>query len=334
MHRSFGPRTSTRRILSAWSQRRRGTVGAVTTPAMPVHALAPARSSELSDLTRLGVHHALSALFAPSTGTSASLWLFWGALVVAASVAIVRGPMTAETGRGRRDRFRWPLLGIQLTTLLLAFGTLTYQVAAAGPLTGFDKAMLDWMVAHRAAPATAVAIAMTEFAGPVAITVAAVGIGILWSRKVGSMIPAVVLIGTVGAAAVAETVTKSLVVRSRPAETVQVLLETDYSFPSGHATCSTALFVLAAVMLGHRLSTLRRRLLLVTATVASILVAVTRVYLGEHWLTDVIGGLLLGILAAVAGSAIYVVLTARHDRNDLPYRRGRARDATSLDAAT
>ena len=95
----------------------------------------------------------------------------------------------------------------------------------------------------------------------------------------------------------------------------QVLLETDHSFPSGHATGAMALFMTAALLLGYAWSPARRALLLVTAAVVAMVVSVTRLYLGEHWLSDVIGGMLLGGLAAVIGGAIYTSWMARsHDR--------------------
>ena len=87
-----------------------------------------------------------------------------------------------------------------------------------------------------------------------------------------------------------------------------------------------ALFMTAALMLGYAWSPTRRTLLLVTVAAVAAVVSVTRLYLGEHWLSDVIGGMLLGGLAAVIGGAIYTIWMARsHDR------RTGALDATAAD---
>ncbi len=87
----------------------------------------------------------------------------------------------------------------------------------------------------------------------------------------------------------------------------QVLLETDHSFPSGHATGAMVLFTMAAVMFGYGLPPTRRALLLISAAGVTVVVSVTRLYLGEHWLADVVGGILLGGLAAVIGGALYTI---------------------------
>ncbi len=218
------------------------------------------------------------------------------------------------------------LISLQSTGLAAAFVALAYQVKAGDWLTSADPAVLGWFTEHRSDWVTGPAIAVTDAGGPAGTIVLAVVIGAVLSRRARSPIPALILIGTVGAAALASTVTKSVVGRSRPPIASQVLLETDHSFPSGHATGAMALFMTAALMLGYAWSPTRRTLLLVTVAAVAAVVSVTRLYLGEHWLSDVIGGMLLGGLAAVIGGAIYTIWMARsHDR------RTGALDATAAD---
>ncbi|MGW4337937.1 phosphatase PAP2 family protein [Rhodococcus koreensis] len=205
-------------------------------------------------------------------------------------------------GRGRAGS---ALSALQSTGLAAAFAALAYQVRAGGLLTGVDPAILGWFTAHRSDWVTGPAIAVTDAGGPAGTIIVAVVIGVVLSRRARSPIPALILIGTVGAAALASTLTKSVVGRDRPPIVSQVLLETDHSFPSGHATGAMALFMMAAVMFGHALPSARRALLLVLAAAVTVVVSVTRLYLGEHWLTDVVGGILLGGLAAVIGGALY-----------------------------
>jgi membrane-associated phospholipid phosphatase len=197
------------------------------------------------------------------------------------------------------------LIALQSTGLATAFVALAYQVRVGGWLTGVDPAVLGWFTEHRSDWVTGPAIAVTDAGGPAGTIILAVVIGAVLSRRARSPIPALILIGTVGAAALASTVTKSVVGRARPPIVSQVLLETDHSFPSGHATGAMALFTMAAVMFGYTLPPARRALLLVLAAAVTVAVSVTRLYLGEHWLTDVVGGMLLGGLAAVIGGALY-----------------------------
>lgn len=246
-------------------------------------------------------------------------------VVLVGGAAMFLGASVWRSLQGGRRSPAAAVISVQCAGLAVAFGALAYQVrAAAGWLTGVDPAVLDWFTEHRSDWVTGPAIAVTDAGGPAGTIIAAVVIGAVLSRRARSPIPALILIGTVGAAALTSTVTKSVVGRARPPIVSQVLFETDHSFPSGHATGAMALFTMAAVMFGYALSPTRRALLLILAAAATVVVSVTRLYLGEHWLSDVIGGVLLGGLAAVIGGALY---TSWMDRT-------RVRWATSQDEVT
>jgi membrane-associated phospholipid phosphatase len=66
------------------------------------------------------------------------------------------------------------------------------------------------------------------------------------------------------------------------------------SFPSGHAATTAATFASAALLLGYSRSRAGRAVLMGIAGGIAVAVAESRVFLGVHWLTDVIGGLILG----------------------------------------
>ncbi|RZL82033.1 MAG: phosphatase PAP2 family protein [Rhodococcus sp. (in: high G+C Gram-positive bacteria)] len=232
--------------------------------------------------------------------------------VLVGGAAMFLGASVWRSLSGDRGGAGSALVSPQSTGLAAAFVALAYQVRAGGWLTGVDPAVLGWFTEHRSDWVTGPAIAVTDAGGPAGTIILAVVIGAVLSRRARSPIPALILIGTVGAAALASTVTKSVVGRARPPIVSQVLLETDHSFPSGHATGAMALFIMAAVMFGYAQPPTRRALLLITAAAVTVVVSVTRLYLGEHWLTDVVGGMLLGGLAAVIGGALY---TTWMDRN-------------------
>lgn len=77
----------------------------------------------------------------------------------------------------------------------------------------------------------------------------------------------------------------------------QFYVSTQNSYPSGHA--GRALFVtsLLAVMTGStkKLSRVQKYIILLLLTCYDIIMGVSRIYLGEHWTSDVIGGSLLGL---------------------------------------
>ena len=67
-----------------------------------------------------------------------------------------------------------------------------------------------------------------------------------------------------------------------------------YSFPSGHATLAPLVFGLGALIWASPWPARTRGVLLAAAALLSVLIAYSRVYLGAHWPTDAVGGLLLG----------------------------------------
>nr|WP_271209746.1 phosphatase PAP2 family protein [Rhodococcus wratislaviensis] len=231
--------------------------------------------------------------------------------VLVGGVAMFLGASMWRSWSGERRATGSALVGLQCAGLAAALIALAYQVRVGAWLISADPAVLGWFAEHRSNSVTGPAIAVTDAGGPAGTIVLAVVFGAVLARRTRSPIPALVLIGTVGGAVLASTMTKYVVGRTRPPIVTQVLLETDLSFPSGHATGAMALFTTAAVMVGYTLPPIRRALLLIVAAAVTVVVSATRLYLGEHWLTDVIGGVLLGGLAAVIGGALY---TAWMDR--------------------
>ncbi len=90
---------------------------------------------------------------------------------------------------------------------------------------------------------------------------------------------------------------KNIVARMRPCEidtSIKLLIDTprDYSFPSGHSFSSFA----AAICILHF-----RKTEGVIALVLAVLIAFSRLYLFVHFPTDILGGIILGVIAAVTG---------------------------------
>jgi len=85
---------------------------------------------------------------------------------------------------------------------------------------------------------------------------------------------------------------------------------TGYSFPSGHTQGATTVFVTLALFF-------KRNIYMIIAVSLSILVAISRVYLGVHWPIDVLGGVVFGIAISIL---LYWYLNKIYDNKKLFYK--------------
>jgi membrane-associated phospholipid phosphatase len=163
--------------------------------------------------------------------------------------------------------------------------------ALAGTVAGLDRRLVDDAVAIRTGPLTTVAHGLSLLGRSWLLLPLAALIGLALWRSLGlrSWVP---LIAVVGADALQNAV-KALVDRPRPSVT-HLEHVTSSSFPSGHATQSTAFLValLALVCVGR--SGRLRAATTVLAVVLACAIGASRVYLGVHYPTDVVAGIILG----------------------------------------
>ena len=70
--------------------------------------------------------------------------------------------------------------------------------------------------------------------------------------------------------------------------------ESDFAFPSGHATTSVVFFGLLTYLIIRKAKNFKLKTILISVFMI-LLIAISRLYLGIHWLTDILGGFALGI---------------------------------------
>lgn len=191
-------------------------------------------------------------------------------------------------------RLTWGILAI---VLLLCFGELLREVKShAGLANTVDPWLANAVAAHRIGWLAMLFSVLTwlgssAFLVPLGIIVA----GWIWQTD-RTLRPAVSLALAIGGAAALYDVIKPLVGRMRPPAALQYRgPETDWSFPSGHATQSASFYAMLVVVLATWVWPRRRALLSLGAALIVAIVAMSRIYLDVHWLTDVLAGLALGL---------------------------------------
>jgi len=235
----------------------------------------------------------------------------WQALVENPRLAALRRRVAPQL-RFLRDRLSpRGYLGLHLTVgvvLLLGaswlFGGIAQDVVAGDPLTVTDKNVAEWFHERRTPGLTTTMQLVSGLASPVWVTgVAAVAAWGLWRKRYWYRLLALVLV--VPGGMVLDFLLKSAFHRQRPSFADSFLIFHGYSFPSGHTMAATLLYGVLAVFAVIALESWRWRVgAVLGALVMVLLVGLSRVYLGAHYLSDVLG-------AAAAGLAWLVLsLTA------------------------
>jgi undecaprenyl-diphosphatase len=192
-------------------------------------------------------------------------------------------------------RWRWPVL---LCALVIALGV----IVSLGIGRELDRTILK-------------AVALREGAGNAALIEIARGItwagdasqrsivmvvfaGLLaWRRRFRA---ALVMLVAVPLAGVTSSILKELIARERPELVPHLDLVTSLSYPSGHAANAAAVLLLGALLLARK----RKALWIGLAVVGAALVGLSRMALGVHYPSDVLGGWMLGTGFALIAAQI------------------------------
>jgi len=237
-------------------------------------------------------------------------WVF--ALAVLALVAVgvfgVVRPLNRARAAGRsvsyRQRFEPARIRIPLwvgAALLVLFVLLAVTATGSTPW-GVDTGVHDFFVDHRTSTLTTVALVLTNLGSPFGSATLVLLLAAFLARRTASWTPPLMLlIGPLVTGGI-NTAVKYTVYRVRPDLAEQLVLTTDPSFPSGHVAWSVSTWGCVALALLRVYPGIRRRLLIGVCVLVPVVVALTRLYLGVHYLTDVLGA------AALAGAAIAFTL--------------------------
>jgi undecaprenyl-diphosphatase len=190
-----------------------------------------------------------------------------------------------------------------LSVFLKLSQELFLDVEPASRVRSFDGLLLSLEVHRRPGWLTGIAIDLTALGSPVVlgIFVAMVVLVLAMTRdRAGSLL---VVISALGAAGWT-LVLKHLIERRRPPVSGHLVAVTGYSYPSGHSLASAAILMSGAIIACRHLDSRAQQLVVLACTLAVVsAVALSRVYLGVHYPSDVAAGTSLGLAWAFLSAA-------------------------------
>lgn len=191
----------------------------------------------------------------------------------------------------RKHRATMLAVTIFAASLWLFLGVLE-DVVSGDPLVKVDRGVLELVQNFRTPLADSFFIAVTEI-GDSFVVIAVAGALLIWLLGRRAWRTAIYWLIAVSLSSFINTLIKATVYRSRPTEGLYVGWS-DLSFPSGHATVNTTMYMFLAFLVARELAPSRRFLVVAVSASLIVLIAFSRVYLGAHWFSDAIAGVAFG----------------------------------------
>lgn len=192
-----------------------------------------------------------------------------------------------------------------IALLLIAFALLAHAISEGihgnpGLVQRVDAAIIHRLLAMRSHQLTGWANETTALGSTLLISFLTITFALLMLTLKKTRLALHIVLATVGADLLCPLV-KTFVERARPEEINRLIHVSGFSFPSGHAVNGAAVYLTLAIIAGRLHRTCAQRLVLFSSAIVIIIaIALSRVYLGAHYPSDVFGGVLLGTAWALA----------------------------------
>jgi len=207
------------------------------------------------------------------------------------------------------------LLRLALGALLLfatawLFGAIAEDVVNHdAPLGTLDQDVATWLHAQTTPSRTRLMLFVSDLGAPLTVLAMTLVLAIflLWKHRHSQL---QLLVLAVPGGALLNVIMKHLIHRDRPIFEDPIQTLTSYSFPSGHAMGSTVFFgTLAAIVIWQVRDWRLGALAIAVAGLLVALICCSRIYLGVHYLSDVIAGVLAGVVWL--GACLFALATLR-----------------------
>jgi membrane-associated phospholipid phosphatase len=184
---------------------------------------------------------------------------------------------------------------IVFATMTLTLGEISEDIINREPLTVVDAQLSSWLHLHGSPLMTSTMLAVTFFGATATVSCIAIVFGVYFIRR-RRFYWLAALVSSVFGGILLNRVLKFVFQRPRPHFDDPILSLTSYGFPSGHTMAATVLYgVIATYFFTTSLDWRRRLLVIFAASLLILLIAFSRMYLGAHYLSDVLGAMAEGL---------------------------------------
>lgn len=186
-----------------------------------------------------------------------------------------------------KNNWRWMLLFICLIGFLALAEDVFHQEIMNGDIVGYDivSKLFKFNVS------TPIAKFMTNFGGAIfVISLTTILFFVIKDKKIG-----ISIITNLGIVTILNQIIKFIMQRPRPTE-FRIIEETGYSFPSGHSMISMAFYgYLIYLIYKYVENKYAKWCLICLLSCLIISIGTSRIYLGVHYTSDVLGGFLISV---------------------------------------
>lgn len=214
------------------------------------------------------------------------------------------------TASARRNLYR---ISVALTIVGAALFTIILTgVLQQGGVTELDAPVRSWLLTLRGEPLTSIMIFLAIIFGPVALPIIILVITVAWGFKAKHAWRPILLAGAMLTGVILAQIIGRTVGRERPPVDLMLFGEDfTFSFPSGHVLgASDFLLVTVFLVFSRRRNSASAVVAFVVAGFGIFISAVSRLYLGYHWVTDTMASVSISLVVLGAVIALDTWRTA------------------------
>ena len=202
--------------------------------------------------------------------------------------------------------------------VLIGFGIVLFIATLVGVLqwsglSAADESVRNWLLTLRWEPLTAVMIFLAVVFGPIALPIIVLVVTVVWGFAAKHAWRPIVLAAAMLTGVLVSQIILQIVRRSRPPLELMLFgADHTFSFPSGHVLGACDFLLVAAFLVFSRHENPRASIIgFVGAGAGIFLAAISRLYLGYHWLSDALASIFLSLVILGAAIALDTWRTAR-----------------------